>query len=64
MSKDITAKTGNFEALWLNNGVAPFNDVAVRKAVAYAVDRAAIVQRLFGAPRREGAAARPQRSRS
>jgi peptide/nickel transport system substrate-binding protein len=47
--KDITAKTGNFEALWLNNDVAPFNDVAVRKAVAYAVDRAAIVQRLFGA---------------
>ncbi len=48
-SKDISSKTGNFEALWLNNGVAPFNDVAVRKAVAYAVDRAAIVKRLFGA---------------
>ncbi|MBA2707700.1 MAG: peptide ABC transporter substrate-binding protein [Gemmatimonadaceae bacterium] len=46
--KDITAETGNFEALWLNNAVAPFDDVAVRKAVAYAVDRAAIVQRLFG----------------
>ncbi|MBA2607697.1 MAG: peptide ABC transporter substrate-binding protein [Actinobacteria bacterium] len=47
--KDINAKTGNFEALWLNNAVAPFDDLAVRKAVAYAVDRAAIVQRLFGA---------------
>lgn len=49
VSKDITAKTGNFEALWLNNGVFPFNDVAVRKAVAYAVDREAVVTRLFGA---------------
>lgn len=47
--KAITANTGNFEALWLNNGKAPFDDVNVRKAVAYAVDRAAIVQRLFGA---------------
>jgi peptide/nickel transport system substrate-binding protein len=49
VKKDISSKTGNFEALWLNNAVAPFNDVAVRKAVAYSVDRAAIVQRLFGA---------------
>jgi len=47
--KDISAVTGNFEALWLNNGVAPFDDVAVRKAVAYAIDREAIVERLFGA---------------
>lgn len=49
VSKDISAKTGNFEALWLNNGVFPFNDVAVRQAVAYALDRGAIVKRLFGA---------------
>ncbi|HVV36081.1 MAG TPA: ABC transporter substrate-binding protein [Acidimicrobiales bacterium] len=48
VSKDIASKTGNFEALWLNNGVFPFNDVAVRQAAAYALDRAAIVQRLFG----------------
>jgi peptide/nickel transport system substrate-binding protein len=48
VKKDITSKTGNFESLWLNNGVFPFNDVTVRKAVAYAVDRAALIQRLFG----------------
>ncbi|MDP1794220.1 MAG: ABC transporter substrate-binding protein [Acidimicrobiales bacterium] len=47
-SKDITANTGNFEALWLNNGVFPFDDVEVRRAVAYAVDRNALVTRLFG----------------
>ena len=49
VSKDISTKTGNFEALWLNNGVFPFNDVAVRKAAAYAIDRSAVVTRLFGA---------------
>lgn len=49
VSKDISSKTGNFEALWLNNAVFPFDDVAVRKAVAYAIDRGAIVERLFGA---------------
>jgi len=47
-SKDITSKTSEFEALWINNGVAPFNDVKVRQALAYAVDRDAMIQRLFG----------------
>ncbi len=46
--KVITTDTGNFEALWLNQGKAPFDDAAVRKAVAFSIDRAAIVQRLFG----------------
>ena len=43
-----TADTGNVEALWMNNAKFPFNSVAVRQAVAYSIDRDAIVQRLFG----------------
>ena len=49
VSKDISSVTSQFEAMWINNGVAPFNDVAVRQAFAYAIDRDAMVQRLFGA---------------
>jgi peptide/nickel transport system substrate-binding protein len=45
----IYANTGNVEALWINNAKAPFNDVAVRQAFAYSIDRDAIVKRLFGA---------------
>ena len=45
----FAADTGNLEALWMNNEVAPFDDPNVRKAVAYAIDRDAIVARLFGA---------------
>ena len=47
--KDIATDTGNFEALWMNMGVAPFDNEAVRQAVAYAIDRSAVVNRLFGA---------------
>jgi peptide/nickel transport system substrate-binding protein len=43
-----TDLTGFSEALWLNNGKPPFDDVNFRKAVAYALDRDAIVERLFG----------------
>ena len=43
-----TADTGNIEALWMNNAKFPFNSVAVRQAVAYSIDRDAIVKRLFG----------------
>lgn len=45
----IDATTGNLEAIWLNNAKFPFDSVAVRKALAYSVDRDAIVNRLFGA---------------
>ncbi len=44
----ISADTGNLEALWMNNGKAPFDSVAVRQAFGYALDRDAIVKRLFG----------------
>jgi peptide/nickel transport system substrate-binding protein len=48
-NKSITDFTGNLEALWMNNQAPPFDDVKVRQAIGYIVDRDAIVQRLFGA---------------
>jgi len=47
-SSSVDANTGNVEALWINNAVAPFDDVAVRQAFAYSIDRDAIVNKLFG----------------
>ncbi|PCE15630.1 hypothetical protein AUC47_12170 [Microbacterium sp. SZ1] len=44
----VDARSGNLEAIWLNNAVAPFDSVAVRQALAYSIDRDAIVERLFG----------------
>lgn len=44
----VTDETGNIEALWMNNAKFPFDSVAVRQAVGYALDRDAIVNRLFG----------------
>jgi len=40
--------TPNAEALWLNNEAFPFDSQAVRQAFAYAIDRDAIVEGLFG----------------
>jgi len=37
----------NYEALWFNTQKAPLDDVNVRKALAYATDRQAIVDALF-----------------
>lgn len=45
---DFTADTGNLEALWFNTSKAPFDDVNVRKAWAYSIERDAVVNRLFG----------------
>jgi peptide/nickel transport system substrate-binding protein len=47
-SSAVDPNTGNVEALWLNNAAFPFDDVAVRQAFAYSIDRDAIVNRLFG----------------
>ena len=44
----VNADTGNIEALWMNNAAFPFDSVPVRQAVAYAIDRTAIVRLLFG----------------
>jgi len=48
VNQEISADTVNAEALWFNNSVAPFDNVAVRQAFGYAVDRDAIVEALFG----------------
>ncbi len=45
----VDAQTGNLEAIWLNNTAFPFDSQAVRQAATYAIDRDAIVTRLFGA---------------
>ena len=38
----------SYEAIWFNTSKAPLNSPAVRQAIAYATDRKAIVDRLFG----------------
>src|SRR4029077_12769916 len=43
----VNANTGNLEALWINNASAPMDDIAVRQALGYSIDRAAIVKQLF-----------------
>ena len=40
--------TGSVEALWFNNGRAPFDSTAVRQAIGYAIDRDTLVKKLFG----------------
>lgn len=42
-----TADTGNIEALWMNVSRPGLNSRAVRQAIGYAVDRDAIVKKLF-----------------
>lgn len=48
VKSQVDARSGNLEAIWLNNEAAPFDSVAVRQALAYSIDRDAIVKRLFG----------------
>jgi peptide/nickel transport system substrate-binding protein len=43
------SKTGSIEALWFNLGRPPFDSKAFRQAVGYAIDRDAMVNKLFGA---------------
>lgn len=47
-NSEYTDQTGNSEGLWMNNGKPPFDDINFRKAIAYSIDRDAIVNRLFG----------------
>jgi peptide/nickel transport system substrate-binding protein len=44
----FTDQTGNLEGLWFHTGKPPFNDPKVRQAWGYAIDRDALVNRLFG----------------
>jgi peptide/nickel transport system substrate-binding protein len=44
----VESITGNVEALWINNSKAPFDVKEVRQAFGYAIDRDAIVKKLFG----------------
>ena len=44
----FTGNTGSVEAIWLNNSKAPFDTKEVRQALAYSIDRDAVVNKLFG----------------
>ncbi len=43
------SQTGSVEALWFNLSRFPFDSKAVRQAFGYAIDRDAVVNKLFGA---------------
>ena len=45
---DVNVKTTFLEALWINMAEAPWDDKVVRQALAYAIDRDAVVGALFG----------------
>ncbi len=44
----VNAHTGSVEALWINTAHAPMDSKVVRQALAYSIDRDAIVKQLFG----------------
>ena len=44
----FTGNTGSVEAIWINNSKAPFDVKEVRQALAYSIDRDAVVTKLFG----------------
>jgi peptide/nickel transport system substrate-binding protein len=48
LNSAYNSNTAAIEALWINNAAKPFDTVPVRQAFAYAIDRAAVVKRLFG----------------
>jgi len=47
-NNSVNAQTGAVEALWIQNQHFPFTSKAVRQAVAYSIDRDALVKQLFG----------------
>ncbi|WP_137845876.1 ABC transporter family substrate-binding protein [Microbacterium sp. 2FI] len=48
INSQIDSRSASLEAIWFNNAAFPFDSKSVRQAVAYAIDREAIVDRLFG----------------
>jgi peptide/nickel transport system substrate-binding protein len=44
----VDAASGNLEAIWMNNATPLLQSQAVRQALAYAIDRTAIVERVYG----------------
>ncbi|MFI9551151.1 ABC transporter substrate-binding protein [Nonomuraea endophytica] len=48
-SSIVDPESGNLEAIWFNNAKAPFDAVPFRRAVSHAIDRKAVVTRLYGA---------------
>lgn len=48
INSQIDPRSASLEAVWFNNEAFPFDSKAVRQAVAYSIDREAIVERLFG----------------
>jgi peptide/nickel transport system substrate-binding protein len=42
------ADTGSYESFWMNMQAPPLNDLKVRQAIAYSIDRDQIVNTLFG----------------
>ena len=48
INSQVDPRSGALEAMWLNNAAFPMDSVAVRQAIAYSIDRKAIVSRLFG----------------
>lgn len=48
INSQVDPRSGSLEAVWFNNDAFPFDSKAVRQAVAYSIDREAIVERLFG----------------
>jgi peptide/nickel transport system substrate-binding protein len=48
ITSSVDPRSGNLEAIWLNNVAFPFDSRAVRQALAHSVDRDAIVKRMFG----------------
>ena len=49
LNSQVDPRSASLEAVWFNNAAFPFDSKAVRQAVAYSIDRAAIVERMFGA---------------